>query len=51
VAEGNVESEEWGHPWRQEIWIFGEVLVRRFEQVYQQLGWVKLNSPEDVSEK
>lgn len=31
-----------GHPWRQEVWIFGEVLVRKFEEVYRQLGWVKL---------
>lgn len=31
-----------GHPWRQEIWIFGKRLVQRFEQVYPKLGWIKL---------
>lgn len=32
-----------GHPWRQEIWVFGEQLIERFEQIYSQLGWIKLN--------
>lgn len=31
-----------GHPWRQEVWIFGKPLVDKFEQVYKQLGWIKL---------
>lgn len=31
-----------GHPWRQEVWIFGELLVDRFEQVYPRLGWYKV---------
>lgn len=30
-----------GHPWRQEIWIFGERLIHEFESVYRELGWVK----------
>lgn len=31
-----------GHPWRQEVWIFGELLVNRFEKKYHQLGWFKV---------
>lgn len=31
-----------GHPWRQEIWIFGEELVQKFEEIYPLLGWIKL---------
>lgn len=31
-----------GHPWRQEIWIFGEKLLNKFEQIYDELGWIKL---------
>ncbi|MBR1738817.1 MAG: DUF2716 domain-containing protein [Ruminococcus sp.] len=31
-----------GHPWRQEIWIFGSELLKETEQVYQKLGWKKL---------
>lgn len=31
-----------GHPWRQEIWIFGCDLMKEIEQVYQNLGWKKL---------
>lgn len=31
-----------GHPWRQEVWVFGELLLNKFEQVYPKLGWVKL---------
>ena len=30
-----------GHPWRQEVWIFGEELVKQFEEKYKELGWVK----------
>ena len=32
-----------GHPWRQEIWIFGRDLIKEIEQVYLELGWKKLN--------
>lgn len=31
-----------GHPWRQEVWIFGECLIERFEEIYSKLGWIKL---------
>lgn len=31
-----------GHPWRQEVWIFGKLLLDKFEQVYKELGWIKL---------
>lgn len=31
-----------GHPWREEVWIFGEGLVQEFEKIYPQLGWYKL---------
>lgn len=31
-----------GHPWRREIWIFGEALLPRFERVHQRLGWHRL---------
>ena len=30
-----------GHPWRQEVWIFGERLIAEFEALYPQLGWIK----------
>lgn len=26
------------HPWRQEIWIFGENLIAEFENIYKQFG-------------
>lgn len=31
-----------GHPWRREVWIFGEALLPRFEQVHQRIGWRRL---------
>ena len=31
------------HPWRQEVWIFGETLVNEFETIYETLGWYKLD--------
>lgn len=31
-----------GHPWRQEIWIFGCDLMKEAEQIYQIVGWKKL---------
>ena len=27
------------HPWRQEVWIFGEKLISEFESVYKKFGW------------
>lgn len=30
-----------GHPWRQEVWIFGEKLMSEYEAVYGELGWIK----------
>ena len=29
------------HPWREEVWIFGQPLIAEFEQIYSQLGWIK----------
>lgn len=31
-----------GHPWRKEVWIFGETLLKEFEQIYHKMGWYKL---------
>lgn len=31
-----------GHPWRQEIWAFGDKLIEKIEEVYQTLGWQKI---------
>ena len=33
-----------GHPWRKEVWIFGDVLVKEFEKIYSALGWYKVHS-------
>ena len=41
--EENFEFGYLGHPWRQEIWIFGRDLIKEIEQVYLELGWKKLN--------
>ena len=27
------------HPWREEIWIFGECLIAEFDKVYEYFGW------------
>ena len=27
------------HPWREEVWIFGESLVSEFNKIYKILGW------------
>ena len=27
------------HPWRKEVWIFGESLIGKFESIYKQLRW------------
>ena len=31
-----------GHPWRQEIWVFGDDLIEKIEEIYQALGWEKI---------
>ncbi len=31
-----------GHPWRKEVWIFGDALLKEFEGIYKKLGWYKL---------
>ena len=31
-----------GHPWREEIWVFGDKLIEKIEEVYQTLGWEKI---------
>ncbi len=31
-----------GHPWREEIWIFGCDLMKEIEQIYQKFGWIKI---------
>ena len=31
-----------GHPWRKEIWVFGEKLLPEIEKIAPSLGWQKL---------
>ena len=31
-----------GHPWRQEIWVFGDTLIEKIDEIYQTLGWEKI---------
>ena len=31
-----------GHPWRQEIWVFGDNLIEKMDEIYQALGWEKI---------
>ena len=38
----NLQFGYLSHPWRQEVWIFGDVLVQEFENIYEYLGWYKL---------
>lgn len=40
--EKNFEFGYLGHPWRQEIWIFGESLLHEIEMVHMKLGWSKI---------
>lgn len=28
------------HPWRKEVWIFGENLLREFDKIYEEIGFV-----------
>lgn len=30
------------HPWRREVWIFGDPLLNEFKKIYSQLGWTIL---------
>ncbi|MCI8361055.1 MAG: DUF2716 domain-containing protein [Clostridiales bacterium] len=31
-----------GHPWRQEIWVFGAALLDEINKIYQKLGWERI---------
>lgn len=31
-----------GHPWRQEVWVFGEPLVQKFKKRHRELGWTRV---------
>ena len=30
------------HPWRQEAWVFGDMLIEEFEKFYKSIGWKKI---------
>lgn len=30
------------HPWRKEVWVFGDELIEEFEEFYKSIGWIKL---------
>ena len=30
------------HPWRNEVWVFGETLIFEFNSFYKRLGWKKI---------
>ena len=30
------------HPWRQEVWVFGDELIEEFERFHKSIGWIKL---------
>lgn len=38
----NLQFGYLSHPWREEVWIFGEMLVNEFEKIHPDLGWYKL---------
>lgn len=40
--EENFEFGYLGHPWREEVWIWGDALINKVEEVYQSLGWKKI---------
>lgn len=40
--EENLEYGLLGHPWRLEIWVFGERLISNIEKITGSLGWVKI---------
>lgn len=31
-----------GHPWRQEIWVWGEELITRMDEIYSTIGFKKI---------
>lgn len=31
-----------GHPWRQEIWVWGEKLIARMDEIYNAIGFKKI---------
>lgn len=31
-----------GHPWRQEVWVFGDELIRKIDDACFELGWYKI---------
>lgn len=31
-----------GHPWRQEVWVFGDKIISKIDKLYKILGWEKL---------
>lgn len=31
-----------GYPWRREIWVFGDEMIKGFDDIYEKLGWEKL---------
>ncbi len=31
-----------GHPWRQEIWVWGEELIARMDEIYSTIGFKKI---------
>ncbi|MDE7478828.1 MAG: DUF2716 domain-containing protein [Lachnospiraceae bacterium] len=33
-----------GHPWRQEVWVFGTRLCAEIKKIYQKLGWYLLRT-------
>ncbi len=40
--EQNFQFGYLGHPWREEIWIFGEKLLTEIEKVYSEFSWNKI---------
>ncbi|MBE6808504.1 MAG: DUF2716 domain-containing protein [Ruminococcaceae bacterium] len=28
------------HPWREEVWIYGEPLIKEFKKIYKQIGFI-----------
>lgn len=35
----NFENGYLGHPWRQEVWVFGSALQNEMIKIYHKLGW------------
>ncbi|MBR0136484.1 MAG: DUF2716 domain-containing protein [Clostridia bacterium] len=32
------------HPWRQEVWIFGDDLIREMDAIHKKLGWSRIKN-------